>query len=123
MNKIILALGSNIQQKYHMRQAVALLCDTFKNMYFTEPCWTKPIGLDSEDFLNGMASAETNLSVEEVLAHLKSIEKSCGRTPQESKRGVIPMDIDLLMYAGQLFHEEDWERPYVRRLYEQLTGE
>lgn len=123
MNKIILALGSNIQQEYHMRQAVALLCDTFKNINFADPCWTKPIGLDSDDFLNGMVSAETELSVEEVQLRLKDIEKACGRTPQSSRCGIIPMDIDLLMYAGQLFHEEDWKRPYIIKLYDQLTGE
>lgn len=123
MNKIILALGSNIQQEYHMRQVAALLCDTFQNLIFANSCWTKSIGLDSDDFLNGMVSAETNLSVKEILACLKDMEKACGRTSCDSERGIIPMDIDLLMYNGCCFHKEDWKRPYIQNLYHQLTDE
>lgn len=123
MTRIILALGSNIQQRYHMEQANALLCDTFRNVSFTEACWTKPIGLDSDDFLNEMVAAYTDLSLENLLTLIKSIEETCGRSQDDSELGLISMDIDLMQYADQRFHEKDWERPYIKKLIEQLNLE
>ncbi len=120
MTEIILALGSNVQQKKHMEQANQLLSERLGNIVFSEMIWTEPIGLDSDKFLNEVVCAQTNLPVEEVLASLKKIEVFCGRSHEESQKGIIHMDIDLLMYGKERFHKKDWERAYLQKLLKQL---
>ena len=54
--KIIIAMGSNIDQEAHIEQAKALLCSHFRDLRFSSPLWTEPIGLPGSDkFLNMVA--------------------------------------------------------------------
>ena len=43
--KIVVALGSNVNQEAHIQQAKALLGATFNDMEFGTSLWTEPIGI------------------------------------------------------------------------------
>ena len=47
---------------------------------------------------------------------LKEMEKEMGRTPEEREQGIVRIDLDLLLFDQQRYHERDWERDYIRRL-------
>ena len=48
------------------------------------------------------------------------METQCGNTEFLRKEGKISMDIDLLKYNDQRFHESDWSRDYVKKLIKQF---
>ncbi len=118
--RIVLALGSNYHQEENVDKAVALLQETFGDMVFGARLWTEPIGITSDKFMNLIGAGYTCVSRERVELALKSIERKCGRSTAQSHMGVIAIDIDLLIYDTERFHQQDWERPYIKQLLLQL---
>ncbi|MDO4757227.1 MAG: 2-amino-4-hydroxy-6-hydroxymethyldihydropteridine diphosphokinase, partial [Parabacteroides sp.] len=73
--KLIIGLGSNWERETHIQRANKLLKDYFEEIHFSEAIYTVPIGLqDSALFLNQVAIAYTNYSMEVVQAELKEME-------------------------------------------------
>ena len=50
----------------------------------------------------------TELSTDQLQQLLKQIEAETGRTPEQ-----VTIDLDLMQYDEQRYHEKDWQRPYV----------
>lgn len=123
LHHIIIALGTNTQHDVFMRKAMALLSTVFPGIRFTNMMWTEPIGMDGPPFRNCLAQAVTSMDMREVERSLKDVETRCGRTREESLRDVIRMDVDLLLYDDERRHEQDWERPYVHQLMEEMKNE
>lgn len=115
--KVIMAIGSNHNQEENMETAKTLLRGIFgQNIVFTDTVWTEPVGIQSDMFKNCLAFAYTAHTVSQVERALKYIEKSCGDRRNARRKNVVCMDIDLLQYDNQVFHEDDWERGYIREL-------
>ncbi len=71
-------------------------------------------------YINQLVSAETTLSSEDLTSRLKDTEKSLGRTPELRRHGIVPIDLDLLLYDDKHFHLQDWERSYIKDLLQLL---
>ena len=84
--------------------------------------YTEPIGLsDSGLFLNQVAVAGTNASLEEVRRAVKAMEKRLGRMSDSKQKGKIPIDIDLLLWNGTILKPADWEKEYVQLLFRSVA--
>lgn len=114
--KIIISIGSNWEQVYHVKVAKEMLNEIFPGIAFTPEVWTEPIGINSDKFLNLLALAYTQLSLKEVEASLKQIEKTCGRKMLDKEQGLVKLDLDVLLFGDIRLHERDWRREYVQRL-------
>ena len=119
--KVILSIAANCYQKAHLEQARLRLAQVVDELSFTTEQWTEPVGSRRRDmYLNQLAEATTDLSLEELTQRLKDIETDMGRTPERKQSGIVPIDIDILQYGEQRLHEKDWQRPYVKTLLCQL---
>lgn len=118
MTHIILALGSNHNAEENMGNAMKMLSEGIENISFSPTLLTKAIGMEGPDFLNAIAYGDTVLSLSELTALCKSIEKRLYRTREEKAQGIIRIDIDILLYGDKRLHEGDWERPYIKELLE-----
>ena len=88
----------------------------------SEAIYTEPIGLsDSGLFLNQVAVAGTNASLEEVRRAVKAMEKRLGRMSDSKQKGKIPIDIDLLLWNGTILKPADWEKEYVQLLFRSVA--
>lgn len=114
--KIIICIGSNYEQVSHVKKAKKMLLDKFPSIVFSPELWTKPIGMESDDFLNLLAVTNTQLPLGEVEATLKEIENECGRKVFDKANGVVKIDLDILMYDRLRLHERDWQRMYIKKL-------
>lgn len=114
--KIIISIGSNWEQVYHVKVAKEMLTEIFPGITFTPEVWTDPIGINSDKFLNLLALAYTQLSLKEVETSLKQIEKTCGRKMLDKEHGLVKLDLDVLLFGDTRLHERDWSREYVQRL-------
>ena len=75
---------------------------------------TKPVGgPDQDDFLNGVLKIETEISPEECLELLKSIETEMGRENTEVNHPRI-MDLDILIYDDIVVNSEELTIPHPR---------
>jgi 2-amino-4-hydroxy-6-hydroxymethyldihydropteridine diphosphokinase len=72
-------------------------------------------------YLNQIATANTDLGFEELCAALKQMEISLGRTSEMKRKGQVCIDLDILLYDDDRYHEKDWQRPYVADLLKELS--
>ena len=123
MVKVILSLAANRFQKSNLAKARQCLGEVFSDVHYTTEQWTEPLSSTRHDlYLNQLAEGLTTVSLEELNSRLKQIETDFGRTPEKRQRGIVPIDLDILEYDGQRYHERDWQRPYVANLIGELPN-
>ena len=84
-NNVILCLGSNTDCEANLKSAASLLRAYFGSIRFSEAIYTEPIGLsDSGLFLNQVAVAGTNASLEEV-RRWKNDWDACGTVSRKGR--------------------------------------
>ncbi len=98
MSKVLVGIGSNIHPELHLMQAFDALNQAFAKLRLSPVYRCKAVGFEGDDFLNLVASFNTDLGVGELQQKLKAIEASTGRTGQESKWSGRTLDIDILTY-------------------------
>ena len=112
----LLCIGSNIDRSTHMEAARKALVSSFPKIRFSPAEDTDAIGNGYlSPFSNQLARIETSLSPEEVRSVLKQIEKENGRMPGDKPRGIVKLDIDLLVYDDTTLKPEDMEKEFVRQ--------
>lgn len=118
--RVILALGTNVNQERNMKQVMQLLADTWPDIKFTTPKWTQPIGMASDLFYNCMAYTKVEETLEDLTEKVKNMERICGDTRAERSLNRIQMDIDILLYGDNNLHKDDWQRDYVQELMNEI---
>ena len=87
-NNVILCLGSNTDCEANLKSAASLLRAYFGSIRFSEAIYTEPIGLsDSGLFLNQVAVAGTNASLEEVRRAVKRWKNDWDACRTVSRKG------------------------------------
>ena len=119
-HSVILCLGSNADQEANIQRAQKLLRTEYASIAFTPSIWTEPVGVVSPPYLNCLAA----MTIEDNLSRLhdktKSIERLMHSSTEERKGNTVRIDIDILCFDRQHYHEDDWNRDYVKRLIEDL---
>jgi 2-amino-4-hydroxy-6-hydroxymethyldihydropteridine diphosphokinase len=119
MNKIYLALGSNIgRRRNNLIKALKLIEEcgikiTKKSKIYE----TKAVSqVKQGDFLNMCVEAKTRHSPEKVLRAIKVVEKQMGRKRKEKKRSGYEkpriIDIDILLFGGNIISKRNIKIPH-----------
>ena len=122
MHRIILSIGTNFNRESNAKLVKGIISEAFHTGQCSEELLTEPVGdvLSDKKFLNFLACGFTEDEPEQIVAKTKQMETQCGNTEFLRKEGKIAMDIDLLKYNDQRFHESDWSREYVKKLIKQF---
>ncbi|WP_163936850.1 2-amino-4-hydroxy-6-hydroxymethyldihydropteridine diphosphokinase [Paraferrimonas sp. SM1919] len=107
---IYISLGSNIDADKHIRAGLQALFEHFGELQLSRVFESEAVGFDGDNFLNMVASAETEKSVAEVVALFKNIEQDNGRDNSAPRFSGRTLDIDLLLY-GDLVCQQPIELP------------
>ena len=107
-HRVIIALGSNCRQAAHIRWASERLSYLLDNCRLSRMLWTADIRGSGQWYMNRLATGYTALSVDELQQLLKQTDAETGRTKE-----AVTIDLDLMQYDEQRYHEKDWQRPYV----------
>jgi 2-amino-4-hydroxy-6-hydroxymethyldihydropteridine diphosphokinase len=76
---------------------------------------TEPVGVGEQpQFLNGAAALKTTLSARELLDRLLEIEQRFGRVRISGEHGPRTLDLDLLLYGGEVIDEPGLALPHPR---------
>jgi len=122
MNKVIIGLGSNINPEKNIAQSRAILAERFKVLGSSQFIQTKPVGYtEQDDFINGSLYIETDLSLEELTAILKNIEKEMGRKKIPIKYGPRSIDLDIAVWNGQIIDQDFYERDFIKNAVLELV--
>ena len=117
MHKIILALGSNHEAKVNIELALNLLSKIIKIIQSTPSYDNESTEFPISIFTNKILVCETELSYEKLNKELKHIETECGRNNYAKTSGIIPLDIDILLYENNRNQINDWDKPYIKYLF------
>ena len=120
-NKVVIALGSNIEPEENLELAVVELKSRFKVSKRSQWIRTKPIGiLDQPDFFNGVLIMVTELGIESLKQELKSIEDLMGRDRSKPKFGPRIIDLDILIWNRKVHDKDYYDREFLRKGVEEI---
>jgi len=90
----------------------ALEADNWFDVLRVSSLWGSPAwGFEGPDFLNAVAEIQTDHTPQHLLAALLDFELQCGRQRQQGMSS-RPIDLDLLVWAGQRFDEPGLTLPH-----------
>lgn len=120
-HRCLICLGSNDGYTARMKAACTALRLWFPDIRFAPERITQAIGdRFLSPFANRVAEFYSPLPAEEIRHVLKQIEKDNGRAPEDKERGIVKMDIDLLMYDETILKPNDMMRDYVQESIQEL---
>ena len=118
MALVYIGIGSNLgDRSQNILDALRLLGKhPLKILKASSLIETEPVGGPPQNkYLNGAASLETQLSPEELLECLLSVERSLGRIRKE-KNGPRTIDLDILLYNNMTVDLPHLKIPHPRML-------
>lgn len=116
MNTCIIGIGSNIEAEAHIPRAIELIGRDCTILKISTMMKTKPIGYTNQDyFTNGAVKIETNWSRRELNLYLKKIEDQLGRDRTQIKFGPRTIDLDLMIWNGQVVDKDYYTRDFLRQ--------
>ncbi len=123
MTKAALAIGSNMCRHVALTHAVLRLSAVMTGIACSAVYETAPLRADGPDYYNAALVGETDLSLGELFALTKEIEREMGRAdwrdPRGNLRSVRCLDIDILLFGGatgrypELPRSDIWKYPFV----------
>ena len=111
------SLGSNLgDRRRHLTEAREALADLGEVIAVSPVYRTAPVGVDGHpEYLNAVAVLETDLSAQQVMRGLLSIEHAAGRSRGDTPLP-RPIDLDLLLYGDERIDEPSLVVPHPRML-------
>jgi len=113
MARIYLGVGANIEPETHIRLALGRLAEVVRitgiSTFYRTPAWG---AVAQPPFINGVIAAETDAPPLVVKFDiLRPIEHALGRRRGAEKYAPRPIDLDLLLYGGEVVKTETLTLP------------
>lgn len=121
MNNVILSLGSNSHDSNEqMRRCIHWLQNTLQVTAKSTVYRTAATNGKDADYTNAVVAVGTSMPIDQLNGLMKQYERECGRTPQSKSLGSIPIDIDIVIFNGQIIRPKDFAQTYFSLGYQQL---
>jgi len=116
--RVYIGLGSNLENPLQQVQSALLELKALaaESTVDVSPYYlTKPVGpQDQPDFINAVASFDTELEANSLLDRLFDIEGKHHRQRQGEQWGPRTLDLDLLLYGDEAINSERLTVPHPR---------
>jgi len=123
-NEVVIGVGSNIDPENNIKvakQTIAQSHNLIKTSSFIE---TQPIGCDNQNnFLNGAFLIKTEMDTLTLKSWLKNLEAKLGRVKTENKNGPRTIDLDIIVWNGEVVDNEVYEREFLLNSINELLPE
>ncbi|MCT4589818.1 MAG: 2-amino-4-hydroxy-6-hydroxymethyldihydropteridine diphosphokinase [Carboxylicivirga sp.] len=118
---VIIGIGSNIEAETNIPSAIVELQNLGELQKESEVLITKPIGISEQnDFSNAAVLMKVNHSLSDLTKELKLIEDKLGRDRSRPKFGPREIDLDVLMFDGEIVDEDYYTRDFLQILVDQV---
>jgi len=121
LNTVVVGVGSNINPIDNIEKAKNYISSDHKLLKSSNFIKTKPIGYkNQDDFLNGALLVKTALCLETFKDYLKNIENNLGRQRTNNKNGPRTIDLDILLWNGDVVNVDYYEREFLQKVVNDL---
>jgi 2-amino-4-hydroxy-6-hydroxymethyldihydropteridine diphosphokinase len=121
VNQVVVALGSNIEPDIYIPRAINFLSREWQCLKESSLVVTSPLGIrDQPDFTNGVVLLATPLEKRSFKARLKEIEVLLGRQKRTEKWGPREIDLDVLIWNGEVVNKDYKDRAFLRKAVTQV---
>ena len=121
MNNLVLSIGSySKDREWQIKNCIKWLKHLLSNVSTSEIYNSKAANGKDPDYLNAVMEAKCRNNYDEINDILKKYEAVCGRTPISKQVGDIPMDLDIIIWNGQIVRERDFAQEYFQIGWKQL---
>jgi 2-amino-4-hydroxy-6-hydroxymethyldihydropteridine diphosphokinase len=115
MNTAIVMLGSNMNKEENMELVKIKLADYFEIIDQSKIIESEPVGEKYKNsFLNQAIKILSDDTAEQTAIHFKHIETEMGRSATTSKKGDVPIDIDLIFWNKELKRNDYTKYDFVK---------
>ena len=116
MNRAVIGVGSNIEPEKHVAEARQHIERQQRLLDESSFEWTQPVGFRAQPvFLNGVLLIETLMDQEVLEAWLHDLEDTLGRVRTVNKYGPRTIDLDIIVWNGQVVDEDVKQRDFLKR--------
>lgn len=120
-NDVIVGLGSNIDPIANIEKALGQIKTTFTAVTISPLIKTTPLGFkDQDDFYNGAVRFKTSLTVLALKGWLLNVENDLGRIRTANKNGPRTIDLDILVWNGEILDKDVEQRDFLQSAIETL---
>lgn len=123
MIEVIIGIGSNINADKNIAKMLEILKEEVEVLQVSSMIKTKPIGIENQpDFTNGVVKISTDLERSELKKLLKQIEDQMGRDRTGPKFGPRCIDLDIVVWNGEVVDDDYYTRDFLRKSVAELGG-
>lgn len=117
MHTATLCLGSNVSpRRLRIADAIERLGRLGRIIEVSEALESDDVTGRSGPYFNQAVKCATALGRDEFARAIAEAEAAGGRRPDRSLRGIIDIDIDLIIWDGEIVAQADYDSPYFARL-------
>ncbi|ATX82783.1 2-amino-4-hydroxy-6-hydroxymethyldihydropteridine diphosphokinase [Mariprofundus ferrinatatus] len=106
MAEVLIGMGSNIEPEKHLLAAATALRIQFGSVAFSSVYRSAAVGMQGSDFLNACCRLQSEMPAGEIKLCLKGLEDAQGRDRSEGSWRPRTLDLDVLMYGGEVLDDE-----------------
>ncbi len=115
MAAAVISIGSNIDPERNIALAEKIIREQLHFITASDFVKTSPRGFaDQPDFINGAFRVKTEMPLDELKNFLKTVEKRLGRERTENINGPRTIDLDVIVYDGQIVDDDFYKYDFVR---------
>lgn len=121
MTEAVISLGSNFFADENLNRTKMLLKEHFSILAESSILFTQPHGKQYKNtFSNQAVKIQSSHTKIDTISIFKHIEKQLGRTPQSKSEGVIPIDIDLIIWNNEITHPDYFRFNFVKQTVDEI---
>jgi 2-amino-4-hydroxy-6-hydroxymethyldihydropteridine diphosphokinase len=116
MNKAVILLGSNINPKDNLREALSILADRSEIIAKSRIYKTRAVGSQGPDFLNQAVMVQTRYAVSDIKLNLiNPIETTLKRVRSDDKYAPRTIDLDVIIFNDEIVDHNLWKYRFIAK--------
>lgn len=125
MNYAVITLGSNLESgKEYLEKAISIIAEHCEQTHFSEIYKTEPEGRHKQSlYYNCVAEISTQSDFDSWENFAKTTEKEFGRTRENSEKGIISLDIDIVIWNKAIIRPQNLRMNFMLKGIHQLASE
>jgi len=122
-NSCTIGLGSNTpDREEQIKRAISHISGYLSKFDVSSVYESEAFNGKDKPYFNAVIQGYTSEGYDNLIAILKDWESSCGRTKTDSAAGIVPIDLDLVIWNQHIVRPKDFERHYFNRGYRELLS-